>query len=148
MPKQNVYGFGSEMGLGGGMSTPYAEVETYSPYSPYSNTGKGIYAAGDEQVKRRIEILKDCAKRFEKVPGWIEGAKWEEIRAELTRKAYSLREAMNTLGEGKPEALAAAKAYYRDIEELTVASRRKQGATAKAAYERSVANLGKYLAAI
>jgi hypothetical protein len=39
-PKQNffgVLGFG-ENSAGGGLSSPYAETDTYSPYSPYSAT--------------------------------------------------------------------------------------------------------------
>ncbi|CAM9305690.1 unnamed protein product [Chrysoparadoxa australica] len=38
---------------------------------------------------------------------------------------------MNALAKDKPAAEAAAKAYYQDLELITVSSRRKQGAAAK-----------------
>lgn len=60
-------------------------------------------------------------------------------------QAYSLRDAMNSLSKDKPEAGKVAKAFYRDIEKLTVSSRRKDANTAKQAYESAQSNLSKYL---
>jgi len=151
-PKQNLFGIvgTAPMVGGGGMSSPYAEGETYSPYSPYSATADGtaiFKGATDEMIKEYIAIVKDCDKRFKQIPGWVSGSKWMEIRAELSRKAYSLRGAMNALASNS-KAQAAAKAYYADLEVMMTEARNKDAAKISAAYEKSVADLGTYLSSI
>jgi len=148
-PKQNLFGVigTAPMVGGGGMSSPYSEVDTYSPYSPYSATadGSAVYTGQtDEMSKRYIDTIKDCKTRFEKIPGWVEGSKWMEIRAELTRKAYSLRGAMNSLATSA-EAKAAAKTYFQDLEVMMTEARNKDGAKISAAYGKSVSDLAAYL---
>ncbi|KAG5191238.1 hypothetical protein JKP88DRAFT_271333 [Tribonema minus] len=148
-PKQNLFGVigTAPMVGGGGMSSPYSEADTYSPYSPYSATedGTAVYTGvTDEMSKRYIDVIKDCKNRFEKIPGWVAGSKWMEIRAELTRKAYSLRGAMNALA-ASPEAKAAAKDYYADLEVMMTEARNKDGAKISAAYAKSVSDLSTYL---
>lgn len=56
---------------------------------------------------------------------------------------YDLRKSMNGLATTK-EAKAAAKAFYQDIEALTLYSNQKNQAAAAAAYAKSVESLKKY----
>jgi hypothetical protein len=158
-PKQNLFGVvgwgeGNNVG-GGGYSSPYAEADTYSPYSPYSNTGKADALAVKQGMtadmkKSYVATVKECSKRFESVPRWVDGRDWMEIPAELTRRAYPLRDSMNRLAEasGKQEAKDAAKKYYQDLELMTVNARRKKPDLVKAAYKKSVEDLSTYLALI
>ncbi|CAN0512749.1 unnamed protein product [Ectocarpus sp. 12 AP-2014] len=99
-------------------------------------------------TKVKIDILKDSQKRLQSVPGFIEGKKWEEIRSLLTAKAYSLRDAMNTLAADKPQAAGVAKVFYRDIEQLTVYARQKNGPACTKAYNDAQEHLTKYLSLI
>lgn len=64
------------------------------------------------------------------------------------RQAYSLRDAMNTLASDKPEASAVAKTFYRDIEDLTVFARQKNGPACTKAYNDAQEHLTKYLSLI
>lgn len=87
--KQNLFGVvGADSNLGGGMSNYFAESDTDSPYSPYSHGETSLYATEDQgfMLKVKIDVLKDTQKRLQTVPGFIEGAKWEEIRSLLTAK--------------------------------------------------------------
>eukprot|EP00953_Heterococcus_sp_UTEX-ZZ885_P017771 9946-Heterococcus_DN1.PRE.1 len=63
----------------------------------------------DEMTKNYIAVLKDCQKRFEKIPSYVDKQQWSEVTAELTRKAYVLRSSMNALAVGSPNAIRAAK---------------------------------------
>ncbi|KAG5191816.1 hypothetical protein JKP88DRAFT_230759 [Tribonema minus] len=151
-PKQDFFGVVGTAPLvgGGGLSSPYAEVETYSPYSPYSATADGtaiFKGPTDEMLKQYIAVVKDCEKRFKQIPGWVNGKQWMEIRAELSRKAYSLRGAMNALASN-PNTQSAAKAYYADLEVMMTEARNKDGAKIAAAYDKSVADLGTYLSSL
>mmetsp|Transcript_10995 Transcript_10995/g.16387 ORF Transcript_10995/g.16387 Transcript_10995/m.16387 type:complete len:206 (-) Transcript_10995:86-703(-) len=151
-PIQNFFGVigtGKTVG-GGGMSSPYAEIDTYSPYSPYSATedGTAIYKGyTDEITKRYISTVKDCKTRFEQIPGWAKDAKWMEIQAELTRKAYSLRGAMRGLAK-TDKSVDAAKTYFQDMEVMMVESKKKNGAKVLDAYNKSVADLATYLSTL
>ena len=152
-PKQNLFGIigTAPMVGGGGMSSPFSETKTYSPYSPYSNTegGAAVYKGPtDEMKKRYIATVKDCQKRFEQIPGWIDGRDWMEIPTELTRKAYELRGSMNALAKGNSAAEDLAKVYYQDLEKLIVSARRKNAGEAQAAYDASLGHLKDYLAAL
>ncbi|CAM9387996.1 unnamed protein product [Laminaria digitata] len=149
--KQNWFGVvGADSGLGGGMSNYFAESDTDSPYSPYSHGESGLYSTDDGafMLKVKIDVLKDTQKRLQTVPGFIEGKKWEEIRSLLTAKAYSLRDSMNTLAADKPMAANVAKIFYRDIEQLTVYARQKNGPAALKAYNDAQTHLTKYLSLI
>eukprot|EP00903_Cladosiphon_okamuranus_P008024 g7741.t1 len=149
--KQNYFGvIGSDQELGGGLSNYFAESDTYSPYSPYSKGDNALYKTSDQafMTKVKIDILKDSQKRLQTVPGFIEGKKWEEIRSLLTAKAYSLRDAMNTLAADKPQAAGVAKVFYRDIEQLTVYARQKNGPACTKAYNDAQEHLTKYLSLI
>lgn len=55
---------------------------------------------------------------------------------------------MNTLAVDKPMAANVAKVFYRDIEQLTVASRQKNGEAALEAYNNAQTHLSKYLSLI
>jgi hypothetical protein len=154
-PRQNLFGVlgwggkGTDGVGGGGMSSPYSETPTYSPYSPYSATGLDTAAykgVNDEMTKNYIAVLKDCQRRFEKIPNYLAKKQWSEVTTELTRKAYVLRASMNALSAKSPDGAKAAKAYYRDLEEITVAAQRKQGDKAQAAYTKSVDDLNAFLA--
>ncbi|CAM9455127.1 unnamed protein product [Discosporangium mesarthrocarpum] len=147
-PKQNLFGVvGSDMEIGGGASSYAAGTDTYSAYSPYSEPSKSLFAnsSQDYMLKVKIDILKDSQKKLEAIPAFIEDKKWEEVRSMLTGKAYSLRNAMNSLAEGKPEAAKAAKTFFKDIEQISVNSARKDQAGASAAYSKSQEDLKKYL---
>ena len=63
-------------------------------------------------------------------------------------QAYSLRDAMNTLAADKPMAANVAKVFYRDIEQLTVYARQKNGPAALKAYNDAQTHLTKYLSLI
>lgn len=66
----------------------------------------------------------------------------------LCTQAYSLRDAMNTLAVDKPMAANVAKIFYRDIEQLTVYARQKNGPAALKAYNDAQTHLTKYLSLI
>lgn len=55
---------------------------------------------------------------------------------------------MNTLAVDKPQAAGVAKIFYRDIETLTVAARKKDGPACMEAYDAAQAHLTKYLSLI
>jgi hypothetical protein len=63
----------------------------------------------DEMTKNYIAVLKDCQRRFSKIPAYLEKQQWSEVTNELTRKAYVLRASMNALAVGSPNAIRAAK---------------------------------------
>lgn len=91
-PKQNLFGVvGTDMNLGGGSSNYFAETETYSPYSPYGD-GEGALAKKDDgsfMLKVKVDILKDCQKRIQSLPGFIEKKQWSQVRSTLTSKVRS-----------------------------------------------------------
>ncbi|CAM9271198.1 unnamed protein product [Choristocarpus tenellus] len=149
-PKQNLFGvIGSDMNLGGGASSYVPESNTYSAYSPYGSPSKAMYSKDDDfMVKVKIDILKDSAKKLETIPKFIEGKKWTEINSALTGKAYSLRDAMNYLSKGKPESVAAAKTFYKDIEAIILYAAKKNPDACLAAYTSAQDSLKKYLASI
>lgn len=64
------------------------------------------------------------------------------------KQAYSLRDAMNTLSADKPQAAGVAKVFYRDIEQLTVFARQKNGPACTEAYNAAQEHLTKYLSLI
>lgn len=55
---------------------------------------------------------------------------------------------MNTLSKDKPMAANVAKIFYRDIEQLTVSARQKNGPAALKAYNDAQTHLTKYLSLI
>lgn len=68
----------------------------------------------------------------------------------MTRQMSDLRRAGAKLAENKqsPEATGALKSLFQDIEDLTVASRRKQIDVSQAAYARAQADFDAFLKAI
>lgn len=65
-----------------------------------------------------------------------------------SQQAYSLRDAMNSLAADKPAAAGVAKVFYRDIEQLTVFARQKNGPACTKAYNDAQEHLTKYLSLI
>lgn len=55
---------------------------------------------------------------------------------------------MNTLSADKPQAAGVAKVFYRDIEQLTVYARQKNGPACTKAYNDAQEHLTKYLSLI
>lgn len=55
---------------------------------------------------------------------------------------------MNTLAVDKPQAAGVAKVFYRDIEQLTVFARQKNGPACTKAYNDAQEHLTKYLSLI
>ena len=117
------------------------------PHPPALSLSRRFTGATDEMTKNYIKTIKDCSKRFEQIPSWTANAEWMEISAELTRKAYPLRGAMNALATASP-AKAAARKFYGDLEVMMTEARNKNGAKVNAAYEASVSDLKAYLATL
>ncbi|KAH8058600.1 D-xylose 1-dehydrogenase [Aureococcus anophagefferens] len=113
----------------------------YSPYSVYGKLGdpKAVYKKyNDKEVAFKKAMFADSSKRVAKTKQYIEKKSWEDVRSELERQVYNMRGTMNYLAaaSGKPEATAAAKKFYQDMEEVNLLSKRKKQAAALGASRR------------
>eukprot|EP00624_Nannochloropsis_granulata_P005426 evm.model.NODE_38444_length_19080_cov_24.654350.2 len=146
-PKQSVFGLG-----GDAASSPFvADTPTYSPYSPYGTGENALFKPlNDDDVKFYTSKVTESKKRVDKIAKYLEKKQWEEVRTELTRQMYDLRRAGGKLAENKqsPEASKALKSLFQDIEDLSVASRRKQIDLSQDAYTRAQADFDAFLKAI
>lgn len=70
-------------------------------------------------------MLAESSKRVASLDKYIAKKQWEEVRAELERQVYEMRATMNYLAaaSGKPEAKAAAKKFYQDMEAVNLLSK-------------------------
>jgi hypothetical protein len=132
------------------MSSPFSYNEgTASYYSPYK--AKGIYQPGSPaEIADRLSKITESQKRIAKIGGYIDKKEWEEVRAELDRQTYTLRDSMNRVAKasGSKDAQVVAKKFYQDIEEISAASGKKQPGPAKAAYESAVKDLDIYISIV
>ncbi|EWM23838.1 extrinsic protein in photosystem ii [Nannochloropsis gaditana] len=146
-PKQSVFGLG-----GDAASSPFVQdVPTYSPYSPYGTGENALFKPlNADDVKLYTSKVTESKKRVDKIAKYLEKKQWEEVRTELTRQMYDLRRSGQKLAENKqsPEASKALKSLFQDIEDLTVASRRKQVDVSQAAYSRAQADFDAFLKAL
>ena len=121
----------------------------YSPYSVYGKLGdpKAVYKKyNDKEVAFKKAMFAESSKRVAKVNTYIEKKNWEDVRSELERQVYNMRGTMNYLAaaSGKPEATAAAKKFYQDMEEVNLLSKRKKQAAALDAYATMMGSLEAY----
>lgn len=148
-PKFSVFGILGNAdtyseGAAYGIDTDKAE---YSPYSPYSKMGEGTYKKfNKEEVALKKKSLAESSKRVAGVNKYIAKKQWEEVRSELDRQVYEMRATMNYLAaaSGKPEAKAAAKKFYTELEAVSLLSKRKNQAAAADAYKSMMASLDAY----
>eukprot|EP00608_Synchroma_pusillum_P004514 CAMPEP_0198419628 /NCGR_PEP_ID=MMETSP1452-20131203/344_1 /TAXON_ID=1181717 /ORGANISM="Synchroma pusillum, Strain CCMP3072" /LENGTH=209 /DNA_ID=CAMNT_0044139763 /DNA_START=91 /DNA_END=720 /DNA_ORIENTATION=- len=140
--KFDVFGAGS-------VSSPfsYNEANRYSYYSPYGDGTGAVYKdSAPELQQRRLGVVTEASKRLGKLDSYIDKAQWEEVRMELNRQMYDLRQSMTGLSKTAPgPAGAAAKQVFSDIEDVSLSTRNKDAAAAKAATERARASLNAYL---
>ena len=97
--------------------------------APYGTGKDALFKPlNDEDVKFYTGKVKESKKRVDKIGGYLEKKQWEEVRSELTRQVYDLRRSGQKLADAKqtPQARESLKALFQNIEDLTVASRRKQ----------------------
>lgn len=73
---------------------------------------------------------------------------WCAFRMCVLPQAYNVRDAMNSLAGDKKDAANVAKVFFRDMEEITVYSRQKNGEEAMKAYNNAQIHLTKYLSLI
>lgn len=115
-----------------------------------------------DEVALKKKLLAESAKRVAGVDKYIAKKQWEEVRAELERQVYEMRATMNYLAaaSGKPEAKAAAKKFYQDMEAVSLLSKvhslviaapahrlpaqRKNQAAASDAYKSMMSSLDAY----
>ena len=121
----------------------------YSPYSVYGKLGApdAVYKKyNDKEVAFKKAMFAESSKRVAKVNTYIEKKNWEDVRAELERQVYNMRGTMNYLASasGKPEAKAAAKKFYQDMEEVNLLSKRKKQAAAQDAYGAMMSSLDSF----
>ena len=121
----------------------------YSPYSVYGKLGdpKAVYKKyNDKEVAFKKAMFADSSKRVAKTKQYIEKKSWEDVRSELERQVYNMRGTMNYLAaaSGKPEATAAAKKFYQDMEEVNLLSKRKKQGAALDAYATMMSSLEAY----
>lgn len=106
-----------------------------------------VYKRGNaEEVKFKKAMFTENSKRVAKTKTYIEKKSWEDVRSELIRQAYNMRNTMNYLAanSGKPEAKAAAKEFYQNLEQVNLLSKRKKQDAALAAYDDMMASLDKF----
>lgn len=125
------------------------KAELYSPYSVYGprDGADVVYKRGNaEEVKFKKAMFTENSKRVAKTKTYIEKKSWEDVRSELIRQAYNMRNTMNYLAanSGKPEAKAAAKEFYQNLEQVNLLSKRKKQDAALAAYDDMMASLDKF----
>lgn len=141
-PKISVFGLG---GTKADISSPFVEdATTYSPYSPYGTGKDALFKPlNADDVAFFKKKVAEAQKRFGKVESFIAKKQWEEIRSELTRQGPDFRGSVRKLvaNKGTESARVAAETLFQDLEDLTVSSRRKQGAEASAAFVKAKAHL-------
>mmetsp|Transcript_32354 Transcript_32354/g.40605 ORF Transcript_32354/g.40605 Transcript_32354/m.40605 type:complete len:179 (-) Transcript_32354:188-724(-) len=135
--------------FGGAASEPYTLGEKlYSPYSPFGTGEDRVYSKyNDAEVNFNVGIVKESLNRLEKTRGYLEKKVWMDTVDELTRYMYNTRKSMNYLSAkvNDPEVESKKKAFYKDIETITVSCKRKDQATALAAQASAVVNLSEFL---
>ena len=92
-------------------------------------------------------MFAESAKRVAGTKAYIEKKSWEDVRSELERQVYNMRNTMNYLAaapSAKPAAKAAAKKFYQDMEEVNLLSKRKKQAAALDAYATMMSSLEAY----
>lgn len=147
-PKFSFFGIAGNAGTyseGAAYGIDSPDRDNYSPYSPYQAVGTGVYKKGSaEEVAFKKKLFAESKGRVAKVSKYIEKKQWEEVRSELERQVYSMRSTMNYLATGKPEAVAAAKKFYMDLEAVNLLSKRKKQDAALDAYKDMMASLDLY----
>mmetsp|Transcript_46745 Transcript_46745/g.130162 ORF Transcript_46745/g.130162 Transcript_46745/m.130162 type:complete len:211 (+) Transcript_46745:46-678(+) len=138
-------------------SSPFAEgiqrsEPNYSPYSPYGDGTNAVYKLGSsDEMKFWSTTFNNAVKRTEKIPSYVAKKTWSEVQGELTRYNYNMRESMLRLASQAKDtkaANAAAKAYFADLGDVFVCSKKKSPEKTLAAYEQSVKDLNAFKAAL
>jgi photosystem II oxygen-evolving enhancer protein 3 len=150
-PRFSVFGlvgdpssFSEATAYGTDQSTPL-----YSPYSVYGEAGPdSLYNPSDPAVAaKKKAVIAETKKRLGNLPGYIEKKKWFEVSDELTRYMYETRGAVKGLAS-TPEQKKAATAFFKAIEKADISARRRDGASALAAAQDSVAKLDAFTATL
>lgn len=138
------------------ISSPFTQEDRedpiYSPYSPYGDGSKAAYNArkgGKEEISFWKTQFDNCVKRTEKVPGFQQKKQWMQINTELTSYAYNMREAMLRLADASNDpkaANAAAKEYFRDLNDIIEFSKKKKSDIVANAYAQSLKDLANFKA--
>ncbi|CEM21093.1 unnamed protein product [Vitrella brassicaformis CCMP3155] len=149
-PKASYFGFGggaSTLSEGAAYGSDQ-EAPLYSPYSVYGTGEDRVWVPNSKQeVGRKVKKVEESAGRIAKVKDYLDQQLWEEVRMELSRQTYDLRENMNSLASvsGNPDASKAAKKFYRDLDKLSVAARRKEQDAALGFYKDAVNDLKSFI---
>jgi len=158
MPAFAKEGAGAKFGFftNSDLSSPFVEEDRedpmFSPYSPYGDGSAAAYNArkgGAEELKYWDNKLTESIKRVDRIPGYVSSKKWLDIRSELTRYTYDMRNAMLRLAKASktPEkATAAAKEYFTNLNDMTEWSIKKNDVRVNAAYEKSKSDMAAFKA--
>lgn len=137
-------------------STLAGSDQTEKLYSPYGVFGPldgpdVVYKKYNKaEVTFKKKMFADSASRVSKINAYIEKKQWEEVRAELQRQVYNMRETMNYLAKasGNKAAAPAARAFYQSMEDVNLFSKRKNKGAALSAYAEMMTALNTYSALI
>lgn len=154
-PKFSVFGLigdGTSLSEGAayGSDQP-GRGKTYSPYSPYSESGadakwnqEGAYD-GVEYIARKKAVLAETKVRLNRLPAYIEKKKWYEVKNELTRYMQETRGACTFLSKNDIAKKEAQADFFKAMEKINLNATLKNQEACLAAQQESLTKLEAYV---
>mmetsp|Transcript_42813 Transcript_42813/g.84123 ORF Transcript_42813/g.84123 Transcript_42813/m.84123 type:complete len:210 (+) Transcript_42813:83-712(+) len=150
-PKFSVFGIigdGKSMSEGAAYGSDQA-TRVYSPYSVYdARSDKSVFKETDPGIPlRKKAIIAESRVRLTKIEPYIAKKQWFNVRDELTRYMYSLRDSM-VYFTTDAKTKAAAKKFFVSLEKLDISAKQRKGDVAEKARQECIVNLDAFIALI
>jgi len=150
-PKFSVFGIigdGKSMSEGAAYGSDQA-TRVYSPYSVYdARSDKSVFKDTDPGIPiRKKAIIAESRNRLIKIEPYIAKKQWFNVRDELTRYMYSLRDSM-VYFTTDAKTKAAAKKFFVSLEKLDISAKQRKGDIAEKARQECIVNLDAFIALI